>query len=180
MCGSGRRSSGRVRRTGHDPEKWGPVFGFRSCPNKKEKPRRGAGGLSASGLICAWPPRLRTKKSAGETPDYGVRSMSGKKIFAPFCTRLVAAGRASLPAVRLRTYAAALCPDGDGLKPLPDHIGRAAVAGSCHGAIRPAVTASKKSIAAAVDATAQVLAKSTGVPSHAIPDGNLPGRLRPQ
>src|SRR6478672_8462016 len=42
---------------------------------------------------------------------------------------------------------------------------------SRHGARRPAVTASKNSIAAAVDATAQVLAKSTGVPSHAIPDG---------
>ena len=51
---------------------------------------------------------------------------------------------------------------------------------SCHGAIRPTVTASKKSITAAVDATAQVLAKSTGVPFHAIPDGDLPGRLRLQ
>jgi hypothetical protein len=63
----------------------------------------------------------------------------------------------------------------DGLRRLRDHSGRAAVAGgSCHGAIRPAVTASKKSIAAAVAASAQVLAKSTGVPSHAIPDGIFP------
>jgi hypothetical protein len=68
----------------------------------------------------------------------------------------------------------------DGLRRLPDHTERAAVAGSCHGVIRPAVTASKKSIAAAVDATAKVLAKSTGVPSHAIPDGDLSGGLRPQ
>jgi len=68
----------------------------------------------------------------------------------------------------------------DDLRRLPDHSDRGGVAGSCHGAIRPAITASKKSIAAAVDATAQVLAKSTGVPSHAIPSGDLSGRLRPQ
>ena len=41
------------------------------------------------------------KKISSETPDYGVRSMSGKKFFAPFYSRLVAAGRAGL---RLRTY----------------------------------------------------------------------------
>jgi len=68
----------------------------------------------------------------------------------------------------------------DGRRRLPDHSRRAAVAGSCHREIRPAVKASKKSIAAAVDATAQVLANPRVFPSHAIPDGDLPGRLRPQ
>ena len=61
-----------------------------------------------------------------------------------------------------------------------DHVVAQLLRDSCQGAIRPAVTASKKSIAAAVDATAEVLAKFTGFPSHAIPDGDARGRLRPQ
>src|SRR3954453_12147040 len=73
MCGSGRLFLERAQDTGHDPEKWIPVFGQGHAQRErpKEKPRRGAGGLSASGpCLCGGLLSPRTNEPTSNAPHY--------------------------------------------------------------------------------------------------------------